>query len=90
MSYTLLSFDFLFILTVRFQFNRKIYSFSISWQTVLEKLKVAEDHARKSHLNIWRYGDIPDDDLDEPEVWIIISVCVSEREKNHICSTISI
>jgi endonuclease YncB( thermonuclease family) len=37
-------------------------------QVVLGKLKTAEDQARKAHLNIWRFGDLPDPDLDEPEV----------------------
>jgi staphylococcal nuclease domain-containing protein 1 len=37
-------------------------------QAVMAKLRTAEEQARKAHVNIWRYGDLPDPELDEPEL----------------------
>ena len=36
----------------------------------MPKLREEEEFARKNHLGIWMYGDIPDDELDEPEVFL--------------------
>mmetsp|Transcript_9572 Transcript_9572/g.26839 ORF Transcript_9572/g.26839 Transcript_9572/m.26839 type:complete len:915 (-) Transcript_9572:45-2789(-) len=33
---------------------------------VVEKIRVAEEYARKQRTNMWQYGDLPDDELDEP------------------------
>mmetsp|Transcript_8264 Transcript_8264/g.11050 ORF Transcript_8264/g.11050 Transcript_8264/m.11050 type:complete len:457 (-) Transcript_8264:179-1549(-) len=53
---------------VRAGFARVPRSRSRKGEAVLTKLKTAEERARKEHLNIWQYGDIPDPDLDEPEI----------------------
>uniref|UniRef100_A0A7S4L8Z8 Micrococcal nuclease n=1 Tax=Paramoeba aestuarina TaxID=180227 RepID=A0A7S4L8Z8_9EUKA len=50
-------------------FCRVARTYNFKAQTRLPKLREEEEHARKAHLGIWQYGDIPDDDLDEPEMY---------------------